>query len=279
MVVTIDESPSTASPSQQSTGAPVVFDNLTRRFGTTTALDRFSLSIAPGELIALLGPSGCGKTTALRVLAGFERPDVGRILVDDKRRLLGSGPTAQHGDGLSELLALSEHERARQRGLRSPAAPPTRPATPRARHGAARTRGTGRARDQVSPPALRRPATARRPGARARHRAARAPPGRAAVRAGRQGACRAARPDPGHPATPGDHHRLRHPRPGGGDVDGRPGLRDVARSPRTGRHPRGALLAPRHRLRGTVRGRFEPGAGQPARRARRGPRSGRSDSR
>jgi putative spermidine/putrescine transport system ATP-binding protein len=65
-------------------GAPVVFDNLTRRFGTTTALDRFSLDIAPGELIALLGPSGCGKTTALRVLAGFERPDIGRILVDDK---------------------------------------------------------------------------------------------------------------------------------------------------------------------------------------------------
>jgi putative spermidine/putrescine transport system ATP-binding protein len=65
-------------------GAPVVFDNLTRRFGATTALDRFSLDIAPGELIALLGPSGCGKTTALRVLAGFERPDVGRVLVDDK---------------------------------------------------------------------------------------------------------------------------------------------------------------------------------------------------
>jgi putative spermidine/putrescine transport system ATP-binding protein len=65
-------------------GAPVVFDNLTRRFASTTALDRFSLDIAPGELIALLGPSGCGKTTALRVLAGFERPDVGRILVDDK---------------------------------------------------------------------------------------------------------------------------------------------------------------------------------------------------
>jgi putative spermidine/putrescine transport system ATP-binding protein len=65
-------------------GAPVVFDNLTRRFGTTTALDRFSLDIEPGELIALLGPSGCGKTTALRMLAGFERPDMGRILVDSK---------------------------------------------------------------------------------------------------------------------------------------------------------------------------------------------------
>ena len=65
-------------------GAPVVFENLTRRFGATTALDRLSLDIAPGEFVALLGPSGCGKTTALRVLAGFERPDVGRVLVDGK---------------------------------------------------------------------------------------------------------------------------------------------------------------------------------------------------
>jgi putative spermidine/putrescine transport system ATP-binding protein len=70
-----------ASPVQ---GAPVVFENLTRRFGATTALDRLSLDIAAGELVALLGPSGCGKTTALRVLAGFERPDVGRVLVDGK---------------------------------------------------------------------------------------------------------------------------------------------------------------------------------------------------
>ncbi len=77
-LTTIDSAPS--SPG----GAPVVFENLTRRFGATTALDRLSLEIAPGELVALLGPSGCGKTTALRVLAGFERPDVGRVLVDGK---------------------------------------------------------------------------------------------------------------------------------------------------------------------------------------------------
>ena len=70
--------------SSPKTGAPVVLENLTRRFGTTKALDGFTLHIEPGEFVALLGPSGCGKTTALRVLAGFERPDIGRVVVDGK---------------------------------------------------------------------------------------------------------------------------------------------------------------------------------------------------
>jgi putative spermidine/putrescine transport system ATP-binding protein len=70
--------------SPRKSGAPVVLENLTRRFGTTKALDGFTLKIEPGEFVALLGPSGCGKTTALRVLAGFERPDIGRVTVDEK---------------------------------------------------------------------------------------------------------------------------------------------------------------------------------------------------
>lgn len=59
----------------------VRFDAVTRRFAEVTAVDALSLDIRAGEFFALLGPSGCGKTTLLRMLAGFERPDDGRILL------------------------------------------------------------------------------------------------------------------------------------------------------------------------------------------------------
>ena len=58
--------------------------DVTRRFGDFLAVDRVTLSIAAGEFFTLLGPSGCGKTTLLRMIAGFDRPDGGRILLDGK---------------------------------------------------------------------------------------------------------------------------------------------------------------------------------------------------
>jgi putrescine transport system ATP-binding protein len=58
------------------------FDAVVKKFGAVRAVDGLSLDIRAGEFFALLGPSGCGKTTLLRMLAGFETPDEGRILLD-----------------------------------------------------------------------------------------------------------------------------------------------------------------------------------------------------
>jgi putative spermidine/putrescine transport system ATP-binding protein len=59
----------------------LTFNNVRKTFGTNTALEGLDLEVNDGELISLLGPSGCGKTTALRIAAGFERADTGRIVV------------------------------------------------------------------------------------------------------------------------------------------------------------------------------------------------------
>ena len=65
-------------------GVEVRLEDLTRRYAGVTALDGLSLTMAPGELVALLGPSGCGKTTALRLLAGLEEADGGRVVIAGK---------------------------------------------------------------------------------------------------------------------------------------------------------------------------------------------------
>src|SRR3990170_6183732 len=62
--------------------ARLTFEDVSRRYGHTLALDRVSLDIEPSEILCLLGPSGCGKSTLLRVAAGVERPSSGRILLD-----------------------------------------------------------------------------------------------------------------------------------------------------------------------------------------------------
>src|SRR5919197_986391 len=65
--------------------AEVVFENLTKEFpGGTVALDDLSLEVADGEFMILVGPSGCGKTTALRCVAGLEKPTRGQIVIGDR---------------------------------------------------------------------------------------------------------------------------------------------------------------------------------------------------
>ena len=69
--------------------AMIELDRVTKRFGGVAAVTDASLSVTRGELLAVLGPSGCGKTTMLRLIAGFEAPDSGSVLVDG--RVVGGG--------------------------------------------------------------------------------------------------------------------------------------------------------------------------------------------
>ena len=69
-------------PATNQTRPLVRFEAVTKRFGSVGAVEALSLDIGHDEFFALLGPSGCGKTTLLRMLAGFETPTEGRILLD-----------------------------------------------------------------------------------------------------------------------------------------------------------------------------------------------------
>jgi putrescine transport system ATP-binding protein len=80
---TAGEADSPQSIPQPASGLPLLrIDAVVKRFGRFRAVDALSLDIHAGEFFALLGPSGCGKTTLLRMLAGFETPDEGRILLN-----------------------------------------------------------------------------------------------------------------------------------------------------------------------------------------------------
>jgi putative spermidine/putrescine transport system ATP-binding protein len=78
------QSHSTSASASGSTGrggVEVRLEDLRRRYSGVTALDGLSLTLGPGELVALLGPSGCGKTTALRLVAGLEEANGGRVVI------------------------------------------------------------------------------------------------------------------------------------------------------------------------------------------------------
>ena len=84
--------------------------NVTRRFGDFTAVDDVSLAIEAGEFFTLLGPSGCGKTTLLRMIAGFDLPDGGRILLDGNDLADRPPENAPGAHGIPELRAVPAHD-------------------------------------------------------------------------------------------------------------------------------------------------------------------------
>jgi len=82
--------------------------NVTRRFGDLLALDDVTLTIEAGEFFTLLGPSGCGKTTLLRLIAGFDVPDAGRIFLDGVD-LAGTPPEKRPVHTVFQSYALFPH--------------------------------------------------------------------------------------------------------------------------------------------------------------------------
>ncbi|MDP4504608.1 ABC transporter ATP-binding protein [Nonomuraea turcica] len=83
-------------------------DGVSRTFGNVTALDDVSLQIEQGEFFALLGPSGCGKTTLLRIVAGFETPDAGKVTLDGDD-LLSKAPNRRPISLMFQSYALFPH--------------------------------------------------------------------------------------------------------------------------------------------------------------------------
>ena len=86
----------------------IKLDGVTKRFDEVAAVDNVSLGIAKGEFFSLLGPSGCGKTTTLRMIAGFEQPSEGHILLEGKP-VEDVPPNERNVNTVFQSYALFEH--------------------------------------------------------------------------------------------------------------------------------------------------------------------------
>ena len=222
-----------------------------------------------GEFVSFLGPSGCGKTTVLRMVAGFEEPTSGTIIVGGKD-VTRLKPNQRNIGMVFQAYALFPNLTVAQNigfGLKVAGAVQGRHR--RARRRDARPHQAAAVRRPLSLPAFRRPAAARGAGPRARAEAQAAAARRAAVGARRQGARFAARRNPRDPEGARHHHHLRHARPGRGAVDLRPHRRHVWRQGRAGRHAVRDLQPPGDQVRRQFRRHAQRAGGHRHRRRRR----------
>ena len=91
----------------------VELQGVSKHFGDVVAVDEISLTLEPGEFFTLLGPSGCGKTTTLRMIAGFEQPSAGRILIDGED-VAGQPPFRRPTNTVFQSYALFPHLNVRE---------------------------------------------------------------------------------------------------------------------------------------------------------------------
>ena len=227
--------------------ATVTFTKASRSYPGTThpAVDSLDLEIDDGEFLVLVGPSGCGKSTTLRMLAGLEPVDSGNVSHRRHRRHDVAAARSRHRHGLPELRAVSAHDRRREHRL-----PPQDQADAQGRRSTQRVREAARLLDLDD-------FLNRKPAKLSGGQRQRVAMGRAIVRQPQvflmdeplsnldaklrvqtrtQIAALA--------ATAGRHHRVRHPRPGRGDDDGRSSRRaDATGSCSSARHP--AICSPK----------------------------------
>ena len=175
------EPPAAAAPGSRMSDAEltIALSGVVKRFGDQYAVKRLDLDIAKGSFFSILGPSGCGKTTTLRMIAGFEQPDEGHILLEGQP-VEDVPPYRRNVNTVFQSYALFEHLSLYENiafGLRRKKVAEAGDHAPRGRD--ARARAPRRARQGQAAPALGRAAPARR----ARPRARQPPRGAAARRA------------------------------------------------------------------------------------------------
>ena len=238
-----------------SSAVAVRLERVEKRYGDVVAVDGVDLDVHDGEFFSMLGPSGSGKTTTLRMIAGFELPTAGRVLLHGAD-VTASPPFDRDVNTVFQDYALFPHMTVgEQRRLRAGRPQGRRRPSASARVAEALRHGPPRGlRGAQARPAVGRPAPARRAGPGAGQPAA----GAAARRAARRARPEAARGDAdraqGDPAAGRHHLHLRDPRPGGGAHDERPAGRLQPRPDRAARARRPRSTSdPATPLRGRLR--------------------------